>query len=66
MVLSPLSGHCVFGHPIGFRHSADLQEREEAHGHCVFVYVGQDGLRRQGQGGPEVGQGPDGGEERGW
>jgi len=27
---------------------------------------GQDGLRRQGQGGPEVGQGPDGGEERGW
>ena len=27
---------------------------------------GQDGLRRQGQGGPEVGQGSDGGEERGW
>ena len=27
---------------------------------------GQDGLRRQGQGSPEVGQGPDGGKERGW
>ena len=27
---------------------------------------GQDGLRRQGQGGPEVGQGPDSCEERDW